>query len=79
LRAPDRISALKHLPIWIFHGAQDKRTPVTEAQAMDKMLRECGGNVRLTIYPDAGHDAWTRTYANPKLFEWLLVQKRESK
>lgn len=79
LRSPDRVSALKHLPIWIFHGAQDARTPVTDAQEMDKALHECGGNARLTIYPDAGHDAWTRTYANPKLFEWLLAQKRESK
>ena len=41
-------------------------------------LKEVGGNVRLTIYPEAGHDAWTQAYANPELYEWLLQQKRRS-
>lgn len=76
LRSPDRASALKHIPTWIFHGAQDSRTPVSEAQEMDKALRECSGDVRLTIYPDAGHDAWTRTYDNPELYQWLLEHKQ---
>ena len=77
LRSPGRASTLRHIPIWIFHGAQDARTPVTEAQEMDKALHECDGKVRLTIYPEAEHDAWTRAYANPKLYEWLLAQERE--
>lgn len=74
LRPTDRVIALKHLPIWIFHGAQDSRVPVNESIEIERALRECGGNVRLTIYPDAGHDAWTRTYENPKLYDWLLEQ-----
>jgi len=28
------------------------------------------------VYPDAGHDAWTRTYENPELYEWFLQQRR---
>ena len=39
-------------------------------------LKQAGGNVKFTVYPNAGHDAWTETYANPKLYEWLLEQKR---
>lgn len=77
-RSPDRAAPLKHIPIWIFHGAQDTRVPATEAVEMEKALRACGGNVRLTIYPDAGHDAWTRTYENPELYRWLLDQRRET-
>jgi hypothetical protein len=30
--------------------------------------KECGGDVKLTIYPEANHDAWTETYANPELY-----------
>jgi dipeptidyl aminopeptidase/acylaminoacyl peptidase len=39
-------------------------------------LKKHGGNVKFTVYPEAGHDAWTETYDNPALYEWLLQQKR---
>jgi hypothetical protein len=32
--------------------------------------------VRFTLYPEAGHDAWTETYANPALYEWFLQHQR---
>ena len=31
---------------------------------------------RTSVYPDAAHDCWTETYDNPKLYDWLLQQKR---
>ena len=34
------------------------------------------GNVRFTVYPEADHDSWTETYSNPKLYKWILMQKR---
>ena len=34
------------------------------------------GELRFTVYPDATHDAWTRTYDDPALYEWLLRQRR---
>ena len=36
--------------------------------------------VKLTVYPDADHDAWTRTYdgsAGHDIYEWLLDQERD--
>jgi hypothetical protein len=39
-------------------------------------LRQCGGNVRFTVYPDAIHDAWTETYTNPELYAWFLAHTR---
>ena len=29
-----------------------------------------GGKARLSMYPEAGHDAWTAT--NPDLYDWFL-------
>lgn len=29
-----------------------------------------------TMYHRGGHNAWTRTYANPAMWEWLLAQRR---
>jgi alpha-beta hydrolase superfamily lysophospholipase len=34
-------------------------------------------DVKLTVYPEAGHDSWTETYANPALYEWLLEHQRK--
>ncbi|NVM57487.1 MAG: prolyl oligopeptidase family serine peptidase, partial [Desulfobacterales bacterium] len=67
---------LKDLPVWAFHGALDKLVPPKESEKMVAAIKRCGGSPRLTIYPDAGHDSWTRTYDNPELYEWLLSNVR---
>ncbi|HEV3255667.1 MAG TPA: prolyl oligopeptidase family serine peptidase [Gemmataceae bacterium] len=68
---------LKDLPIWVFHGAKDPAVPPRRSKEMVKALEAAGAkNVKFTLYPDADHDSWTRTYDNPKLYEWLLKQKR---
>jgi predicted peptidase len=41
-------------------------------------VKKAGGKAELTIYPEADHDSWTETYNNPKLYEWLLKQKRKA-
>ena len=65
-----------HLPVWVFHGAKDKGVPLQRSEKMVESLKKHGGNVKLTVYPEAGHDSWTETYDNPELYEWLLEQKR---
>jgi predicted peptidase len=74
---PERIHVLKDIPIWVFHGAKDRAVPVQMSQVLVDVLKAHHGNVQFTIYPDAGHDAWTRTYNNPKLYDWLLTQKND--
>ncbi len=64
------------IPIWIFHGGADPVIPVDESVRIYERLSESGKPVKLTIYPDTGHDAWTRTYENSEVFEWLLQQHR---
>ena len=92
--APDRLAAIApicgggekywarrfaHLPVWAFHGAKDTGVPPERSQMMIDELKKKGGSPKLTIYPEAGHDSWTETYNNPKFYEWLLEQKRNSK
>ena len=33
-------------------------------------------DAQLIIYPDAGHDAWSATYANQALYDWFLQHRR---
>jgi predicted peptidase len=67
----DRLSVLKQTPIWVFHGAKDPVVPVENSEKIVAALQSVGGNVRLTIYPEADHDSWTETYANPELYTWF--------
>lgn len=75
--APKRKAALRRLPFWAFHGAKDRIVPLAASTQMVAALKENGvKHVKFTVYPQAGHDSWTETYANPKLYEWLLAQRR---
>ncbi len=70
-------AALQSLGVWAFHGARDVTVPLEESERMVVALRAAGArDVRLTIYPDAGHDAWSEGYANPSLYRWLLGHAR---
>ncbi len=74
---PTRVSVLKDVPAWVFHGRQDTTVAFERGEAMVKSLKAAGGNVLFTVYPESGHDCWTETYVNPRLYEWMLNQKRE--
>lgn len=73
---PEDAGLIKHLPIRVFHGAQDPVVPLRRSEEMVNALKACGNNVRLTVYPEAGHDSWTQTYNNPELYTWLLAQHK---
>jgi DNA gyrase inhibitor GyrI len=73
---PYEIKNLKEIPAWVFHGDKDNTVPISEDQTMVDALKECGGNVEFTIYPDGTHDVWTETYNNPELYTWFLSHKK---
>ncbi|MBZ0295862.1 MAG: prolyl oligopeptidase family serine peptidase [Anaerolineae bacterium] len=67
---------INDLPAWVFHGDADPVVPVEYSKRMVEALQDRGAEVRLTIYPGVDHDAWTRTYNNPELYEWFLEHSR---
>ena len=69
------IDAARDVPVWNFHGAMDNVVPIEMSVGMVRALRNAGGDVRFTVYPDAGHDSWSETYANPEVYEWLLSHR----
>jgi predicted peptidase len=76
---PKQAARLKDMPIWVFHGAKDTAVPLSRSEVMVKAIMDAGGNVKMKVYPEAGHDSWTETYNNPELYTWLLEQKRPAK
>ena len=73
-----RAQSLKNIPVWAFHGDNDKAVPVSRSRDMVKALKDCGGKVQYREYPGAGHDVWTRTYADPTVLAWLFAQQRKT-
>ena len=69
---PELAYKIKHLPVWAFHGAEDRVIPPDRSVKMVEALKTCGGNVRFTLYPNTEHDCWTKTYNNPELYKWFL-------
>ena len=69
---------IKHLPVWAYHGEDDKIVSPDNSKRMVDALKLCGGNVKFTLYPDTGHDCWTKTYNNQALFNWFLKHKKKS-
>lgn len=72
----DRVVALAKLPVWAFHGLDDKTVPPIRTKQMVRMLEREGGHPKHTEYEGVGHDSWVRAYADPDVIEWLLEQKR---
>lgn len=78
LTEPDKVRALRSLPVWAFHGGKDPVVPVAESERMVDALKRFGAReVKLTVYPEAQHDSWTETYQNPELYDWFLSHRRE--
>lgn len=73
---PLKARLFPHLPVWVFHGAKDRVVSPERSEQMVEALKKLGANVKFTVYPEAQHDSWTETYANPELYEWLLQQRR---
>jgi predicted peptidase len=73
---PETARLFAQTPAWVFHGAIDPVVPLKSSGEMVEAMKKAGGTVKFTIYPDAGHDCWTEAYNDPKLYEWLLEQRR---
>ena len=67
---------LIHVPVWAFHGAKDQTVLAEESIKMVNKVNAAGGNALLTIYPENYHDAWSDTYANYEVFQWLLSHRK---
>ncbi len=85
-------SVIKDLPIWAFHGDNDKVCPIERDQKLFAQMKELGGNMKLTTWEGDGHavsekmitgsDNGTtqvsskRCDPEPFFLKWLFAQER---
>ncbi len=73
---PDDAEKLKNIPIWVFHGDQDRAVPFSRSVEMVEAIEKAGGKmIRFTTLEHIGHNCWSATYASPDLFSWMLSKQ----
>ncbi|QBA63836.1 prolyl oligopeptidase family serine peptidase [Muriicola soli] len=65
----------KDLPIWVFHGTEDRSIPFSESDTMVAALRQMGYDVTFTAYEGVGHNSWEQAYQTEALYDWMMEQK----
>ena len=76
--------ALARVPIWAFHGDADDTVSVFGSiRPIERLEEECTApapvDLRLTVYPGVGHDAWSPTFdlsGGHDVYAWLLGHRR---
>ena len=75
---PEDAGKLKNLPIWVFHGTEDKAVPLERSTQMVDAIRAAGGTkIRFTTLEHIGHNSWSATYATPELYQWFDQHVKE--
>ncbi len=70
---------LKALPIWVFHGDQDRAVPIAKSIEMVEAIKAAGGeDVRFTTLEHVGHNSWSSAYALPELYSWMLEKQSDN-
>ncbi len=75
---PAKAANLVDVPIWVFHGDQDKPVPFEKSVKMVDAIKEAGGTqIRFTTMENVGHNCWSAAYATPELYQWMRAQVKE--
>ena len=69
---PANASKLKNLPIWAWHGTDDKAVPLSGSVDIVNAIKAAGGTkVRLTTLEHVGHFSWQAAYQSNDLYAWF--------
>jgi predicted peptidase len=73
---PEDAPKMKRVPVWAFHGEQDKTVPVEGSRRIIAALKAAGVEPRYTELPGVGHGSWDPAYATAELWDWMFAQKK---
>lgn len=71
-----RAATIAHIPIWIFHGAEDPAVNPLYSLDMVQALTKAGAHPGFTQYPEVGHFSWLGAYSDQLMIEWLFRQHK---
>ncbi len=72
----NKISILKNIPIWTFHGDADTTVPYAGTEAIVEAIEAAGGTkIKFTTYEGGNHFIWDTAASTYGLIDWLFSQK----
>jgi len=60
-----------HIPIWMATGGQDNNPHPLVAQQVYETIRNAGGDIKWTLYPDLGHFVWNNHWQEPGFLQFM--------
>jgi len=70
-------AAIKHVPLWVFHAADDSSVSVNDSRTLVRALRQTGGNPIYTEYKSGDHyNGIKMAECTPAMIDWWLAQRR---
>lgn len=71
-----KAASIAHIPIWIYHGAEDPSVSPIYSLEMLQALTKAGAHPGFTQYPEVGHFSWLGAYSDTMMMEWLFRQRK---
>jgi len=71
-----KVAAIRHIPIWVFHGSEDAAVNPNYSIDMVSALQKAGAHPGFTLYPEAGHFSWNGAYSDKRMMDWLFSQRK---
>ena len=71
-----KAASIAHIPIWIFHGAEDPAVNPAYSREMVQALTAAGAHPGFTEYPEVGHFSWLGAYSDALMMEWMFRQHK---
>lgn len=71
-----KAASIAHIPMWIFHGADDNSVNPQFSFDMVTALHNAGAHPGLTVYPSVKHTSWIAAYKDLGMYDWLFKQKK---
>lgn len=63
------------MPIWAFHGLDDKIVSPNQTIEMVEALKPINPNLKYDFYEGVGHNSWEKAFTEPTL-KWILSHKK---
>lgn len=67
----------RKVPVWIFHGEKDDVVSPDHSVVMYEAIKAAGGDPKLTIIPNVGHQCWDAAMSDPDFMPWLFSHSRK--
>jgi len=69
---------LAKIPVWAFAGGQDGVVPAERSERMIDLIEKAGGTqAKITVFPEAGHNAGKNVFNSGEFYDWLFGQRKE--